>query len=44
MQRIQDKYFILPDRMDLIVQLLIFPSPIFWYITDFCFRIMKELT
>lgn len=44
LQRIQDKYFILPDRMDLIVQLLIFPSPIFWYITDFCFRIMKELT
>ncbi len=44
MQRIQDKYFILPDRMDLIVQLLIFPSPIFGYITDFCFRIMKELT
>lgn len=38
------QYFILPDRMDLIVQLLIFPSPIFGYITDFCFRIMKELT
>lgn len=30
--------------MDLIIQLLIFPSPIFWYITDFCFRFMNELT